>query len=101
MRSHGRLEFGPEGDGDGLQGIVGSGRDPVFEKENLLGFGVGIPAGQAFEASLAPPSREPSREQDGPDEEGNGGIEDVEILYHGALSEVQGAMEAKPIRVTP
>ena len=69
--------------------------DPVFEKEDLLGFGVGIPAGQAFQASLAHPSRESSRQQGGSDEQGDGGIEDVEILCHGALSEVWGAIEAQ------
>jgi len=43
--------------------------DPVFEKENLLGFGVDIPARQTSEASLAHASREPRRQQGGSDEQ--------------------------------
>lgn len=34
--------------------------DSVFEKEDFLSFGVGISVGQAFEATLANASREPS-----------------------------------------
>jgi hypothetical protein len=64
--------------------------DPVFEKEDLRSFGISILGGQAFQAALAHPSREARREQGGPHQEGNGGIEDLEIVCHGALSEVLG-----------
>ena len=68
--------------------------DPVFEEEDLLGFGVGIPAGQLFEASLANPPRESGRKQSSLDDERDGGTDDVEVLYHGALSKLSGAVGA-------
>ncbi len=43
--------------------------DPVFEEEDFLSLGIDIFAGQSFEASPANPSREPHREQGGPDEQ--------------------------------
>lgn len=61
----------------------------------LGGLGVGIHARQSFQASPANPAREPSGQQGGSDEEGDGGVEDVEVLCHGALSEVWGAIQAK------
>jgi len=60
--------------------------DPVFEKEDLLGLRVNVSADQSFEAAPAHPSRETSREQGGSDEQRDSGIEDVEILCHGASS---------------
>ena len=64
--------------------------DSVFEEENLLGFGISILGGQAIEATLPHTPRESRREQGGPHQEGNGGIEDLEIVCHGVLSEVLG-----------
>lgn len=58
------------------------------------GFGINVVGGQWFQASPPNPSGEASRQQGGPDEDGDCGIEDVEIVCHGALSEWQGATDA-------
>ena len=72
--------------------------DPVFEEENLLGFDIDVPGGQPLEASPANPSREAGCEQHGSDEQGNGGIDEVEVLCRGASSKApsNGASEANP-----
>ena len=59
---------------------------PVSEGESVRGFGIDIPAGQAVQASFANPPREPRRKQGGPDEEGDGSVEDLEIVCHGDSS---------------
>ena len=56
--------------------------DSVFQEEDFLGFGIDIPAGQTFEVSLAHAPRETRREQGGSDEEGDGSVEDIEVLRH-------------------
>ena len=57
--------------------------------------GSSILCSQSFQAALAHPSREPRREEGGSDEEGNSGTEDLEIVCHGALSEVREAIPAQ------
>jgi hypothetical protein len=57
--------------------------DPVFEKEDLLGFGVDVHGRQSFQASPANLSRESGSQQHGSAEQGNGGIE---VLCHSTSS---------------
>jgi hypothetical protein len=60
--------------------------DPVFEKEDFLGFGIRVYGSQSFQASPTDPSRESGGQQGGSDEEREGGVENVEALCHGASS---------------
>jgi hypothetical protein len=70
--------------------------DPVFEEEDLPGFEIDVPGGQAFEVSLAYTSRESGGQQHGSDEQGNSGIEDIEVFCHARSSKTSqnGATEA-------
>ena len=68
--------------------------DSVFEEEDFFGFGIGVPSGQSLQASSSNPSRESRGQQGGFDEERDGGIEEVEVFCHGALSRLSGAVGA-------
>ena len=58
--------------------------DSVIEKEDLLGFGVNIHGGKAFEASFTGSSGESGRQQGGFDDQGNTVADDLEVLIHRA-----------------
>jgi hypothetical protein len=69
----------------GLRGMFAS-LAPVFEKEDLAGFGISILGGRAFEAALTDPACEACREQGGWNDEGDGSVEDIDIICHGDSS---------------